>query len=370
MKHLVPFVVSVLTVATLAAAQQPSPAQVAPAAGRSDSRVSSGNNESRVGPVDGTASGQSSVSAAPNAAQDQVTSTGVEGEVSNYVLGPGDRLSLLVRDLDDFTDQTFGVDMHGEINLPLAGRFHVAGLTVNQFEQQTQERLKKYVKEPDVVASISEYHSQTISVIGAVNAPGVHQLQGHKTLFEVLSMSGGLRSDAGSNINITRNLRWGQIPLPDAKNDPSGQFSIGSVKVKNTMDASDPAENIVIMPGDVIAVPKGQVVYAVGSVIRPGGFLLGEHDSLSSLQIVSLAEGFSTVAAPSKARILRTVPGSPNRAEIPINLKLLMAGKAPDVPLRADDILFVPTSAAKTVTKRTLDAAVQITTGMVIYGRY
>ena len=55
----------------------------------------------------------------------------------------------------------------------------------------------------------------TISVIGAVNAPGVHQLQGHKTLFEVLSMSGGLRTDAGSMINITRNLHWGTIPLPD-----------------------------------------------------------------------------------------------------------------------------------------------------------
>jgi polysaccharide export outer membrane protein len=260
--------------------------------------------------------------------------------------------------------------MHGDINLPLAGRFHVAGLTVNQFEQQTRERLKKYVKDPDVVASITEYHSQSISVIGSVNAPGIHQLQGHKTLFEVLSLSGGLSSDAGSNINITRNLRWGAIPLPDAKNDPSGQFSIASVKVTSTMNASDPAQNIIIMPGDVISVPKGQVVYAVGSVIRPGGFLLGEHDSLSSLQVVSLAEGFDKVAAPDKARILRAVPGSTNRAQIPINLKLLMAGKAPDVPLQADDILFVPTSAAKSISKRTLDAAVQITTGLVVYGRY
>jgi polysaccharide export outer membrane protein len=378
MKHIVPSLVSVLAAATLMPAQQPAPSQVPPASmtqprvqsGNAGSRVTSvtGDDTPRVAPITGTAAGQSAASHNVTS-KDEITG-GVEGEMSNYILGPGDRLSLLVRDLDEFTDQTFSVDMQGNINLPLAGRFHVAGLTVNQFEQQTRDRLKKYVKDPDVVASITEYHSQSISVIGSVNSPGVHQLQGHKTLFEVLSMSGGLSSDAGSAINITRNLHWGPIPLPDAKNDPSGQFSIASVKVKSTMDASDPGQNIVIMPGDVISVPKGQVVYAVGSVVRPGGFLLGEHDSMSSLQVISLAEGFDRVAAPANARILRAVPGSPNRTQIPINLKLLMAGKAPDVPLRADDILFVPTSAAKSISKRTLDAAVQITTGLVIYGRY
>jgi polysaccharide biosynthesis/export protein len=369
MKHSVPLVLSAFTVATLALAQQSLPAQSSPADARSQSRVTPGSNDARVSPIDGTGAASGNPSAAAPASKDDATG-GAGGEVANYVLGPGDRVSLLVRDLDDFADQTFSVDMHGDINLPLAGRFHVAGLTVNQFEQQTGDRLKKYVRNPEVVASIAEYHSQSISVIGAVNAPGVHQLQGHKTLFEVLSLSGGLRSDAGSAINLTRNLRWGAIPLPDAKNDSSGQFSIASVKVSNTMTASDPSENIIIMPGDVIAVPKGQVVYAVGSVVRPGGFLLGEHDSLSSLQVLSLAEGFDKVAAPSKARILRAVPGSPNRTEIPIDLKQLMAGKAPDVPLRADDILFVPNSAAKSITKRTLDAAVQITTGLIIYGRY
>lgn len=363
----------------LAPAQQSDPAKVTPGEGQVESRVSPATDGSRVQPVDGTTGVQSTGSGTgqrdtakqdgASSPQDQVTG-GVTGEISNYVLGPGDRMTLLVRDLEDFTDQTFSVDMQGDINLPLAGRFHVAGLTVDQFEQQTKERLKKYVKNPDVVASIAEYHSQTISVIGAVNTPGVHQLQGHKTLFEVLSMSGGLRTDAGSTINITRELHWGTIPLPDAKTDSTGHFSIASVKVKSTMDASDPSENIIIMPNDVISVPKGQVVYAVGSVVRPGGFLLGEHDTMSSLQVLSLAEGFSSLAAPGNARILRSVPGSPNRKEIPINLKKLMSGKEPDVPLQADDILFIPTSAAKSITKRTLDAAVQVTTGIVIYGRY
>jgi polysaccharide export outer membrane protein len=398
MKHILPIAALLLAAATVAAAQERPPVQVPPSNSQYDPRVATSNNDLRVAPLDGT-TGQSSapsgdtssggassgstssplpgpanpaanqLSGPANSAGDQMTG-GAPGEVSNYVLGPGDRLTLLVPTLEEFSDQTFSVDMQGDINLPLAGRFHAAGLTVNQFEQETRNRLRKFVKNPDVVASIAEYHSQTISVIGAVNAPGVHQLQGHKTLFEVLSMSGGLRTDAGSSINITRNLRWGAIPLPDAKNDPTNHFSIASVKVKSTVDASDPSENIVIMPDDVISVPKGQVVYAVGSVVRPGGFLLGEHDTMSSLQVLSLAEGFSSLAAPGNARILRSVPGSANRAEIPIDLKKLMAGKEPDVPLRPDDILFVPSSAAKTISKRTLDAAIQITTGLVVYGHF
>ncbi len=389
MKQKVFFVLHLLAASAVVLAQQPV-GPVAPADKAYDPRVSAVNNNTRVINVNalakqtgtqngatpnsakqqsGSPGGQSDTSTTAPTSGDQVTPS-ASGDTANYVLGPGDRLSLLVRNVDDFTDQTFSVDMRGDINLPLAGRFHVAGFTVNQFEQEVDSRLKKFIKNPEVVANISEYHSQSISVIGAVSSPGVHQLMGHKTLFEVLSMSGGLSSDAGSTINITRNMKWGSIPLPNAKPDPSGQFSIASVKVSKTMDASDPSENIIIMPDDVISVPKGRVVYAVGSVVRPGGFMLGDQESMSSLQVISLAEGFNNVAAPANARILRSVPGSPNRTEIPINLKLLMAGKAPDVPLRGDDILFIPTSAAKSISKRTLDAAVQITTGLVIYGRY
>jgi polysaccharide export outer membrane protein len=383
MKHTRFFVLSVLAVSAVAWAQQPI-GPVGPVGDDAPARVKSVGEGDRIIPVNGKQGQNGNTQngappqggAAPSGpagnatnSHDQIT-PGVDGEVGNYVLGPGDRLSLLVRNLDDFTDQTFTVDMRGDINLPLAGRFHVAGLTVNQFEQQTVERLKKYVKNPDVVASIAEYHSQSVSVIGAVTSPGTHQLMGHKTLFEVLSESGGLRTDAGSTINITRNMRWGTIPLPDAKTDSTGQFSIASVKVGRTLDASDPSANITIMPDDVISVPKGQVVYAVGSLIRPGGFLLGDQESMSSLQVISLAEGFNTTAAPANARILRKVPGNPNREEIPVNLKRLMAGKAPDIALHGDDILFVPNSAAKTISKRTLDAAVQVATGVVVYGRY
>jgi polysaccharide export outer membrane protein len=293
------------------------------------------------------------------------------GTSPNYTLGPGDQVTLFVADLpDEFSGKSFRIDMKGDVNIPLAGRLHAAGLSTAAFETEVRARLAKILKDPDVVVSITEFASQPVSVLGAVKDPGVRQLQGQKTLFEVLSLSGGLRPDAGTTVKITRNLKLGAIPLPGATVDPTGQYSVASVRVKNIMNATEPADNILIMPGDTIAVPRADLVYAVGSVTRPGGFPLGENETLSALQVVSLAEGLSKTAAPKNARILRTVPGSTTRTEIPVNLTLLMAGKTEDISLRPDDILFVPSSVAKGAGYRSLEAIIQVATGVAVYGKF
>jgi polysaccharide biosynthesis/export protein len=300
--------------------------------------------------------------AAPQTAQ-------VEGAPSNYILGPDDQITLFVPDIEEISNKPMRIDMRGDLNLPLAGRVRAAGLSAGQLETAVVARLRKFLKDPEVVVTITEFRSQPVSVLGAVTTPGVHQLQGRKTLFEILSMAGGLRPDAGNTVKITRNLEWGDIPLTNAKRDSTGQFSVASVSSKTVIDATDPAQNIVIAPHDVISVSKADLVYCVGSVNKPGGFVLGQNESLSALQVLSLAEGFSKTAAPGKARIMRVVAGSPNRAEIAINLKDLMAGKAPDLPLKSDDILFIPNSAARSIAARTAEAALQVATGVAIYAR-
>ena len=121
------------------------------------------------------------------------------------------------------------------------------------------------------------------------------------------------------------------------------------------------------MPGDTIFVPKADLVYVVGDVIRPGGFPIGEKETISALQVVSLAGGLVKTAAGNKAKILRSIPGSPSRTEIPVNIKQLMAGKTTDIPLQPDDILFVPNSDAKSVGFRTIDTIVSATAGLAIY---
>jgi polysaccharide biosynthesis/export protein len=300
--------------------------------------------------------------------------TGAKGEPqsgTNYVLGPDDQIALLVPDADELNNKAFRINRMGDVDLPVIGRTHAAGLTAEQLEGEIDERLKRFLVDPKAVVAVTDFRSQPISILGAVNTPGVHQVQGQKTLYEALSLAGGLREDAGNIVKITRKLKWGPIPLANAKTDPTGQFSIASVPIKEILQASNPAANIAIAPEDVISVPKAELVYVIGSVHKPGGFTLGENTSFSALQVLSLAEGLDSTAAGAKAKIMRVGAGGLARLEIPINLKSILAGKSADVELRANDILFVPNSLAKSTAVRTLETAIgmggQIGAGLAIY---
>ncbi len=165
----------------------------------------------------------------------------LEAAPANYVLGPDDLLTLSVPDLEEISNKTVRIDIRGDITLPIMGRVRAAGLTTEQLASEITVRLKRVLRDPEVVVSVVEFRSQPVSVLGAVNSPGVHQLEGHKTLYEVLSGAGGLRGDAGNTVTITRNLKWGAIPLPNAQDDSTGQYSVASVSSRSIMLGENPA---------------------------------------------------------------------------------------------------------------------------------
>lgn len=288
---------------------------------------------------------------------------------STYVLGPEDQITIRALDAEEISDRPLRIDMSGYIRLPMVGRLRASGLTIEQLEAQLVARLKTFIREPEVSVSITEFRSQPVSVIGAVKNPGVHQLQGRKSLIEILSLAGGLNTDAGHTIKITRRLEWGRIPLRSGADDPTGQFSVAQVSVKAIMEAKNPEENIIVRPYDVISVPRAEMVYVTGQVVRSGGFVLNERETLSVLQALSLAGGLGSTASPQNSRILRPALGAAGRAEIAVDLKKILAGKAQDLPLQAEDILFVPGSAPKKAAIRAIEAAIQIGTGVVIWRR-
>jgi polysaccharide export outer membrane protein len=177
----------------------------------------------------------------------------------------------------------------------------------------------------------------------------------------------GLRPDAGDQIKITRRKEWGKVPLEGTITDPSGEYSIATVSTKSVMEAANPEENIELKPNDVISVPKAKLVYIVGSVRRPGGFALNERDTISVLQAISLAEGLEKTASAGKAVILRNVSAGAHGAEVPINVHNILSGKAKDMQLNANDVLFIPESKTKAIGYRAAEALVQAGTGMAIY---
>ena len=182
-------------------------------------------------------------------------------------------------------------------------------------------------------------------------------------------MAGGLREDAGHAVKITRLKKFGPIPLASARWDPSGEYSVADTPVRGLLAANSPAENVMIKPHDVISVPTAEKVYVIGTVTKPGAIVLNDREYISVLQALSMAEGLARTAKPERARILRTLPGGSQRTEFPVNLKRVLAGKAADLNLEANDILFVPDSTSQRVAVRTLEAMLQTATGIVIWRR-
>jgi polysaccharide export outer membrane protein len=287
---------------------------------------------------------------------------------ADYRLGADDQIVIHVSDAPDITDKPQRLDPNGDLRLPMVGRIHAAGMTLEQFEAEVTSRLKVYLQEPDVSVTVTEFRSQPVSVIGAVGSSGVHQLSGSKTLVEVLSLAGGVGSDAGPSVRITRRKEWGSIPLPEAAPDATGQFSIVEIELKSLLDATSPEKNILIRPYDVISIPRAQLVYVVGEVGRPGPLPLNRGDSISVMEAVSSTGGILRTAAPDHARILRQVAGDQKRTEVNIDLKRIMQGKADDLPLLAGDILVVPDSSGKRVTSRAIEAMIQLGTIVGTYG--
>lgn len=267
--------------------------------------------------------------------------------LSSYVLGPDDQLSLQALDAEEISGKPFRVGSDGMINLPMVGRVKVVGMTVEQLENELRNRLQKYIQNPQVTANVTEYRSQSVSIIGSVRNPGTHQVRGQKRLIEILSLAGGLADDAGHSLKLTRRREWGPIPLPGAQPDPTGQFTIAEVNLTSLIEAKAPEQNIPVLPNDIVSVPRGEIVYVIGDVKKSGGFVLKNRNTITVLQALSLAEGLDRTAAPKKARILRSTPGAEKRTEIPVNLKDMLSGNAKDVGMNADDILFVPGSRMK-----------------------
>ena len=266
------------------------------------------------------------------------------------VIGAGDLLKVSVLGAPD-SDQEVRVDASGSISLNLIGAVSVAGMTT---EQAQAALAKKYVAggffaDPQVSVFAKEYVTQGVSVLGEVQKPGVYPVLGARTLFDVLSLAGGTTPKAGKVVSITRR---------DNPQEP--------ISVSLSNDAAQSVHsNVAIYPGDTIVVSKAGIVYIVGDVHRPSGVPM-ENGSMTVLQAIAMAEGTNPTAKLNGAKLIRKSPQGPQ--EMPLPLKDMLSSKSPDIHLQAEDIIFVPTSRAKSAGKRTLEAIIQAATGVAVYG--
>lgn len=271
---------------------------------------------------------------------------------SELLIGSGDLLEVSVFGAPDFAKQT-RVSSEGNISLPLIGNVQVAGLSIAAAERTIAKLLRDggFFSDPQVSIFEKEYTTQGISVLGEVLKPGIYPLLGQRTLFDALSAAGGTTPRAGNTATITHRNSPGKPQTVRLTSGPGGP---------------QPRNNVPILPGDTIVVSKAGIVYVIGNVAKPGGFVM-ENAEMTVLQAIALAQGISPHAALDRARLIRRdVEHQPQ--EIPIQLKQILAAKAPDLHLQADDIVFVPNSAGKAAFTKSVELILQTASGIAIYG--
>ncbi|MBP7571317.1 MAG: polysaccharide biosynthesis/export family protein [Acidobacteria bacterium] len=264
----------------------------------------------------------------------------------DYRIGSDDELTVNVMQAPEL-NRTTRVTEEGLISLPLVGSVQAGGLTSVELEAAIEESLaRRYIKDPEVTVLVTEVRSRPVSVGGAVNRPGIQQARGTTRLLDVISLAGGLRNDAGDTVVVARKTG-------DGRAEPI------EIPLKPLLESRDPELNVTIHAGDTVTVRTAETVYVVGAVKKPGAFAMRGNERLTVLQALALGEGLVPTAAQKDALVVRTGPDG-GRQEIPVDLAAVLRGKRPDVPLEAQDVLFVPTSGGKVAARAALDAFIRV----------
>jgi polysaccharide export outer membrane protein len=305
--------------------------------------------------------------AAPGGAAQTAPAAPAPDQASEYLIGPQDLLDIEVFGMPELT-KTVRVSSDGTIVLALLGRVRAAGLTDEQLRQQLETLYgKTYLQNPQVAVYVREVHSRPVSVTGAVDHPGVFQLPDDATLIDVISLAGGLSrtsTPAGRSIYVVRKGEFVFDRIPD------GLRLVTPEKVEIDVDrlffSRNQDLNIPIRPHDIITISQADVFYVEGGVRQASSFHFPSRDRVTVLQAVAMAGGLISTASRGGARIIRTQEDG-SRTLIPIELGKIIKGQSADVPLIANDILYINDSTTKAALRRGVEAIVSTASGVTVY---
>jgi polysaccharide biosynthesis/export protein len=278
------------------------------------------------------------------------------GDLPIERIGNDDLLGIAVYDAPELT-RPVRVDANGEIRLPMLRKpIKAAGLYPADLETAiTAALIEEHVLvDPVVTVTIAEFRSRPISVVGAVRTPITFQASGSVTLLDAISQAGGLTENAGPEILVSQKPEAGGVDQADL---------VRRIPVRGLIDAVDPSLNLALHGGEEVRVPEAGKFYVLGNVHHPGAFTITDGSQSTVLKALAMAEGLDHYSG-STAYIYRSDSSNTAKKEVPIELKKIMDRKAPDVPLLANDILYIPEATGRKATLGTLDRMSEIGAGV------
>jgi polysaccharide biosynthesis/export protein len=260
--------------------------------------------------------------------------TAIPDDFPNLRLTPGILLNMTIYDEPELTTAA-RVDDEGDVTLPLIGAIHVGGDTVAAAQKKVQDKYRaaQILKDPQVILNVVQYPNGNVMVLGEVQTPGRFPILAPHSLLDVIAMAGGETKLASDTIQVEGS-------------DKNGH----ALRTYHYVPGEDEGalQKAMVDPGDTVRVLRAGIVYVLGAVYRPGGYVMQENGSLNVAQAVSLAQGTLLQAKVGGMRVIRREPDGTLK-EIPIQYSKIMQGKNSPLELEAQDIVYVPVSKVKSV---------------------
>jgi polysaccharide biosynthesis/export protein len=308
------------------------------------------------------------------AAEFNTTPTIIVSPDEDYRIGPRDVIEVRIEDAPELS-KTFPINADGTFWMPYLNRMKAQDKTTEELSKEIADKLRvRYLKDPQVLVTVKQFNSRSFFIAGAVQRPGVYQIEGRPSLFKLITIAGGLRENFGSTAFIMREVKDKKAEsspegasavkpvstmAQDSKNksadsnEPSPEYDVKTINITGMLKGRIDT-NAYLEPGDFVHIPTADVFYVAGEVNAPGSFPLSEGTTLR--QAMALAQGTTFNAAAGDGVIFRTDPGTGRRDEIKINIGDVMKNKKQDILLQANDIVMVPNSKGKTIGNAILKA--------------
>jgi protein involved in polysaccharide export with SLBB domain len=250
---------------------------------------------------------------------------------SEYLLGPGDELSLKIWNRPEISKESIVVGPDGIINILRIGSIQVSGRTREAVTQEIAQRLSAFYENPEVMLAVTSYNNNKAFVLGRVENPGVVKFPGNGTLLEALSLAGGLpvrQSEAFlTKCAIIR-----------------GNDQIIWVDLRELLNNGNMALNAPIRNNDVIFIPESEdeLVYVMGEVAVPGALRLKTR--LTYLDALMLAGGPTEFSDMTKTYLIRSDGAQGLTRHIDLKALITSGDMSENYMLRDNDIIFVARS--------------------------
>lgn len=207
---------------------------------------------------------------------------------SDYVIGPGDEISLKIWGMAE-ADAPLQVDRNGQIAVPRVGMVNVAGLKSSQLETALRVQVGKYLKNFQLSATLGRLRSIQVFVVGHAAKPGAYTVSSLSSLVSVLFESGGPAPDG--SMRKLQLKRDGRV--------------ITTMDLYKFIAQGDKSADTYLLPGDVIVIPPtGPRVAMIGALGTPAIYELSAADE-SIAQVLSYGGGTLSLTTPHKLLIER-----------------------------------------------------------------